>query len=95
MNLNSPQDAYYFLVSQNITGICPEASNLVACVDSLSRMCACDPPETKRVRFNQCVQNYIAFSRRASNFTNLLLTKANDSRLSFYLNGQQISTITR
>lgn len=95
MNINSPNDAYRFLVSNNIIGICPEAQNLVTCMDALSRMCACDSAEAKQQRFNQCAQNYIAFAKRAAGFSGVLLAKAQDSRISFLMNGQQISTYTR
>ena len=95
MNINNPHDAYHFLVSNGLVGLCPESQNLVACVDQLVRMCACDSDESKRSKYNQCVQNYVQFAAKSRNFANNMLAKSNDSRLSFYLNNQLIGSITR
>lgn len=95
MNINSPNDLYNFLKGNGIVGVCPEAQHMVACMDSLIRMCACDPPQAKQTKFNQCKQYYIAFASRAQNFAYTLLAKTTDNRIQFHLNGQIISTITR
>lgn len=95
MNLNNPNELYHFLIGNGLVGMCPEAQNLVACMDILSRMCACDPPEAKQARFNQCKQHYIAFAARAQNFAQAMLSKTTDNRMSFYLNGQLIGGISR
>ena len=95
MNINSPQEAYTFLISNGLVGICPEAQSLVACVDVLSRMCACDPAEAKQKRYGQCVQCYMGFISKAPSLSGILFKKINDGRLSFYINNQIISTIVR
>ena len=95
MNINSPQELSRFLVGNGIVGICPEAQNLVACLDILVRMCACDPQEAKTARFNQCKQSYVGFAARANDFKSKLLEKSRDNSITFYLNGQRISEIRR
>lgn len=96
MNFNSPNDFYSFLVGNGLSGISPETQNLVACMDILSRMCACDPAEAKQAKFNQCKQNYIAFASRAQSFSMSLFSKVqNDTRISFYLNNQLLASISR
>ena len=95
MNINSPQDLYSFLVSNGLVGISQEGQNVVACMDVLMRMCSCDPAPAKTARYNQCQQNYIAFVSRSPAFSTQLLSKVNDSRISFYLNNQLLSTISR
>jgi len=95
MNINNPHEFYHFLIGNAIVGICPEAQNLVSCMDILARMCACDPPAAKQARFNMCQQHYIAFANRAQSFSSILLSKVNEGRMSFYLNGQIISNISR
>lgn len=95
MNINSPNDCYHFLIRNGFVGLCPETQNLVACMDILTRMCACDPAEAKQARYNQCKQNYIAFAGRAQNYAGTLFSKVNDSRITFCLNNQPISTVTR
>ena len=95
MNINGPTDLNGFLIGNGIVGICPEGQNLVACLDVLSRMCACDPPEAKRARYNQCQQHYVNFASRAQSFAGTLLSKTNESRIQFYLNNQLIATIIR
>jgi hypothetical protein len=95
MNFNSPSDCYHFLIGNGLVGLCAETQNLVACMDVLSRMCSCDPLSAKQAKMNQCKQNYIAFASRASNFTSILLSKTNNNRITFYLNGQILVTITR
>ena len=95
MNINSPQELSGFLVGNGLVGICPEAQTLVACLDILNRMCACDPQQAKTARFNQCKQNYIGFASRANNFKAKLLEKANSNVMAFYLNGQLISEVRR
>lgn len=95
MNFNNPGDLYHFLVGNALVGICPEAQNLVACMDILSRMCSCDPPQAKQDKMNQCKQHYIAFASRAQGYSPTLLSKINDNRMSFYLNNQLIGTVSR
>ena len=95
MNMAGPNDLYHFLVGNGLVGICPEAQHMVACMDVLIRMCACDPQKAKQDRLNQCRQHYIAFVSKSPNFAIPLLTKANDNRMQFYLNNQLIATITR
>ena len=95
MILKGPEDLRNFLIGNGIVGICPEAQNLVACMDMLARMCACDPSQAKQAKLNQCKQYYIGFASRASSFASTLLSKANDSRMDFYLNNQMIASITR
>ena len=95
MNINSPNELYNFLTGNGIVGICPEAQNMVACMDSLTRMCACDPPQAKQDRWNQCKRHYIAFVARSQNFAYTLLSKTNDSRIQFYLNNQIIASVSR
>jgi len=95
MNMGTPNDLYHFLVGNGLVGICPEAQNLVSCMDILSRMCACDPPQAKQARFNQCKQHYVAFAARAQNYSVQLLSKSNDNRMMFYMNGQLIGSVAR
>ncbi len=95
MNFNTPNDCYHFLVGNGLVGLCPESQNLVACMDILSRMCSCDPAPAKQARMNQCKQHYIAFASRAGSFAAQLLSKTNETRINFYLNGQLLATITR
>jgi hypothetical protein len=95
MTINGPKELHGFLVGNNLVRLSPEAQNLVACVDILSRMCACDPPQAKTARWNACMQCYIGFASRASNVATALFQKTNDPRISFYLNGQLIGEISR
>ena len=95
MIFKGPEDLRHFLIGNGIIGICPEAQNLVACMDILARMCACDPPQSKQAKYNQCKQHYIAFASKSSSFAAMLLSKVNDSRVDFYLNNQMIASITR
>ena len=94
MNINSPNEAFSFLRNNGLVGLCPESQNLVACMDILSRMCSCDPPEAKRVRYNQCVQCYVSFAARAQAYAGAIIAKAND-RVTFFLNGQVIGSVNR
>ena len=95
MNISSPNDLNNFLIGNALVGMCPETQNLVACMDMLSRMCACDPPQAKQAKANQCKQHYISFVSRAQSFSSILLSKANDNKMSFHLNGQLIGNISR
>lgn len=95
MNIENPTQLYQFLANKGITGICPEGQSLVACMDALLRMCACDPPQAKQAKFNQCRQIYIAFASKAPSMSAILLSKSGDNRITFYLNGQLISSIGR
>ena len=95
MILKGPEDLRNFLIGNGIVGICPEAQNLVACMDMLARMCACDPPQAKQAKLNQCKQYYIGFASRASSLSPTLLSKANDGIMDFYINNQMIASIRR
>jgi len=95
MRINNPNDLYNFLMGHNLTGTSPEAQNVIACVDILIRMCACDPQEARTARYNQCVQTYINFASKAPTFKHFLLPKTDDGKLSFYMNNQLIGEITR
>jgi hypothetical protein len=95
MNINGPNDLYNFLIRNGLAGMCPESQNLVTCMDILVRMCACEPPQAKQDRYNQCKRHYTAFACRSQNFAYTLLSKTNDNRIQFYLNNQIISTLSR
>ena len=95
MMIKSPQELCSFIVGNGLVGMCPESQGLVACMDILSRMCACDPVQAKTARFNQCRQLYINFVSRASDFGPTLFSKANDNRISFYLSNQLLREINR
>ncbi len=95
MNFNSANEASRFLSNSGLGGICPEAQNLIACMNVLSRMCSCDPPQAKRAKFNECNHHYIAFVGRAQSFSNVLLQKANDNKMNFFFNNQLIGSISR
>ena len=95
MTIKTPQELHGFLIGNNLVRLCPEAQNFVACMDILSRMCACDPPNAKQTRWNQCMQCYIGFARQAQNHAATLFSKTNDTRISFYLNNQIIADIGR
>lgn len=95
MNINNPQELYSFLISNGLTNMSPEAQGLVSCIDILMRMCSCDPAQTKAARYNQCKQNYIAFVSRSKAYSVILLSKINDSRITFYLNNQVLASIIR
>ena len=95
MTLNSPQEAYHFLLGHGLVGLCPETKNLVACMDVLVRMCSCDPADAKRDRLNQCIQHYTSFAMKAQSHSATLLSKANTNKFIFTLNNQLLTTITR
>lgn len=95
MNINNPNDLYQFLLNNALSGVSPEAQGFVSCMNILLKMCSCDPAQAKIARYNQCTQNYIAFVSKSPSISGILLSKANDSRISFYLNGQLLSSIIR
>lgn len=95
MNISSPIELVKFLSSKGIVGVCPEAQNLVACIDALSRICACDPLIAKQMKVAECNRHYVAFVSRASNFSALLMSKTTDNRIIFYSNGQIIGNVNR
>lgn len=95
MNINNPNECYRFFIGNGLGSICPEAQNLVACMNVLSRMCSCDPPQVKRIKVNECNHHYTSFVAKSKSFSSTLLQKANDNRINFYLNNQLIGSITR
>ena len=95
MKINSPNEAYHFLKNNGLSGLCQESQQLIACMNILSRMCSCDPIESRKAKFNQCTQHYIAFASKAPSFSGALLNKINgERRITFYLNNQLISNIS-
>lgn len=95
MNINNAQEMYGFLIGHGLAGLCPESQNLVSCMDFLSRMCSCESTQAKASKYHQCMQSYVGFASRAQNYSNRLLSSANDVRMSFYLNNQLIGSISR
>ena len=95
ISINGPQELYHFLVGHALVGINPEAQQLVLCIDSLSRMCMCDPAPLKQNKFNQCKSLYTNFVQKCLGSASLLLNKAGTNRIVFLLNGQQIGSICR
>lgn len=95
MNINSPNELYRFLVGNGLTGICPEAQNLVSCMNVLVRMCSCEPSSVKQSKYNECTQHYINFIKKSGSFSSILLQKANENRINFSINNQMIASIHR
>ena len=95
MNINGPSELYNFVKANNISNIAPEVSSMIFCLDSLSKMCACDPPEAKTGKYNQCKELYINFVSKSKNYSSILLSKCKDGRINFYINNQYITCITR
>ncbi len=95
MNINSPNDLYRFLAGNGLGNICPEAQNLIACMNVMSRMCSCDPAIVKQTKYSECIRHYSSFVSKSSSFSSILLQKANDNRMNFYLNKQFIGSIHR
>ena len=92
MNINGPAELCGFLAGNGLSSLCP---SLINCMDTLSRMCACDPPQAKHARYNQCVQAYIGFAKTARGMAATLVSKVSDGRITFYLNGQVIGAVSR
>ena len=95
MNINSPKEMYQFLISNGISGISSETTNLISCMDSLLRMCPCDDAKIKNAKYNMCIQHYISITLRINSISAILLSKANDNRIIFFLNGQKIGSVSR
>lgn len=95
MNINSPQELYGFLIGNALVGICPESQNLILCIDSLSRMCPCDPSEFKTAKYNHCIALYVNFVHRSQSLSGMLFQKVKDNRIQFFLNGQLIGQSSR
>lgn len=89
MNINGPAELCGFLAGNGLSSLCP---SLINCMDTLSRMCACDPPQAKQARYNQCVQAYIGFAKTAQSYSSILHPKVGNAKILFFNNGQLIGS---
>jgi len=95
MRISSPAELFHFVKNYGMTNLSPETSALVICMEECSRLCNCDTVAVRKSKANQCRAIYVAFASKSSRFKTALLSKITDNQLSFYVDGQIISTITR
>lgn len=95
MKINNAMDCYNFVRSQGLINIDPDVTAMSQCVEGFNRMCACDPPAAKNAKLNQCRVLYINFVHKSSVYKTQLLAKTPDNVLSFTVDGQIITTLTR
>ena len=95
MRINNAIELYHFVRNNQLVNMAPEIIPLIQCIDELNRMCVCDPIEAKNTKSNQCRSLYIAFASKSQKYKNIMFNKINDSMISFYINEQQIITLSR
>jgi len=88
-------DLYNFVRSHGLINIDPDVSAMSQCVEEFNRMCACDPAAAKNAKLNKCRILYINFIHKSQQYKNQLLSKTPDNVLSFNIDGQIITTLTR
>ena len=95
MKINNAMDFYNFVKNSGLMGINPEVISMCRCIEEFGRMCNCDPPAAKNVKLSQCRNLYINFVHRSPQFKDQLLSKTSDGVISFDIDGQIITTLTR
>lgn len=95
MIIRSPADFAAFLRGAGLVNLSADTSRMVCCLDEYARMCACDPPEAKTAKYNQCKEYYINFVCQSVAYKGHLMAKTGDNHLSFYNGNQQIITLSR
>ena len=95
MRINGPSELFGFVKNYGMINLSPETSALVVCMEEYGRLCNCDTVAIRRSKANQCRAIYIAFISKAAQFKDTLLSKVADNHISFYADGQIVSTITR
>jgi hypothetical protein len=95
MKINNPSEFFQFIKNYGLTNLSPETSALIVCMEEYGRLCNCDKASTRKNKANQCRAIYVSFISKAGQFKNQLLSKIADNHMSFYVDGQIVSTITR
>ena len=95
MIIRSPADFAAFLRGAGLVNLSPEAAKMVCCLDEYARLCACDPPQAKTAKYNQCKEYYMNFVSHAVVYKSQLLGKTGDNHFSFYNGNQQLITLSR
>ena len=95
MNINGAGDLYHFLVGHGLSRMCSETQNFVTAMETLSRMCACDPAAAKAAQAHICNAQYVNFCCRAQSHAPTILEKVGQTKIYFYNNGQLIGSVGR
>lgn len=95
MKINNAQELYNFLKTYGLINLSAETAAMSRCIEEFGRMCACDPAAAKNAKLSQCRNLYVNFVNRSSPHKNTLLSKINDSIISFCIDGQVIIHLTR
>ena len=87
---------YHFAKNNGLNGIHPEVNALIVCMEEYDRLCACDSPEFRDSKLNQCRAIYENFISKADGFKSTFLSKTSDGRVSFYSDhGRLIKSFSR
>lgn len=95
MKINNALDLYNLAKNQGLINLDPDITAMCQCVEQFNRLCACDPPAVKNAKLNQCKVIYVNFIHKSSQYKNQLFSKISDNSLSFTVDGQIVTTLTR
>jgi len=95
MRINSIAEFLNFVRSNGLTNIAPDVAAFTRCMEEFQRMCPCDPDAAKRAKIGQCRAMYINFVNRSAQFKDALLSKSPDGTITFGVDNQVITTLSR
>ena len=95
MTINNAGEFYNFIRDNQLIGLSPEVSSVMLCMEEYGKMCACDPPQDKIAKQNQCRALYVTFVVKSHQYKDDLFKKNRETEIVFTVNGQQLVTLTR
>ena len=95
MKINNATEFFHFVKNNGLSGIDLQINAFVGCMEEYSRMCPCDPAQTRAAKINKCQIIYTNFISSATQFKNIFFSKISDNVIEFYDNGRSILTLSR
>jgi len=87
---------FYFLTSNGLNGVSPDTNAFIVCVEEYSRLCACDSPEFRESKQNNCRALYETCISRSDGLKSIFLSKTQGNRITFYSDhGKILKTFSR
>jgi len=84
MEIRGTGSFLHFIRSNGLTGSSPEINAFVVCMEEYDRLCACDSPEYRESKYNQCRGLFESSISRGDGLKSIFLSKTNSIKISFY-----------
>ena len=94
MNIKSCLELNNFLVKYCLTELCQDAQDLFVELERLEHGCQCGETAERIARVAKCNRHYVSFVSKASTFSDSLVSRTPDGKITFIFDGQIINEVS-